>query len=155
MLVDDWNKVLEVLLPQNDVPDLRPGEPHPFACTEQSTLGGLRWKRGIAPLLQYSTPTTASREKYEGLNRPMKDQDQDLHLDYGNSRGRCTSTHTSNSATGRRSLSPVSEPDFYVIETRRMYKLVRGSGNLSDSARDGCKAFGLDIPDSGTGLELK
>jgi hypothetical protein len=37
-----------------------------------------------------------------------------------------------------------------------MYKLVRGSGNLPESARDGCKAFGLDIPDSGTGLdELK
>jgi len=155
VLVDDWNKVLEVLLPPHEVPPRPPGDPHPFALMEQSTLGGLRWQRGIAPLLQYGIPTAESGGKYEGLNRPMKDKDQDLQQDYGGSRSRYGSTHTSNRATPRRSPSPVCAPDFYVVETRRMYKLVRGSGNLPDSARDGCTAFGLDIPGSGPVLELK
>lgn len=156
MLVDDWNKVLEVLLPPNDVPDRLPGDPHPFASTERSTLGRLRWQRGIAPLLEYSIPTANSVGKYEGFNCPIKNKDQDLYMDYGSSRNRCSSTHTSNGATRRRSPSTAPAPSLYVVETRRMYKAVRGSGNLPDSARDGCKAFGLDIPDSGTGLdELK
>jgi len=34
-----------------------------------------------------------------------------------------------------------------------MYKAVRGSGNLPESAKAGCMAFGLHIPDSGTGLD--
>jgi hypothetical protein len=154
VLVDDWNKVLEVLLPSNDVPQPRPGDPHSFALLEESTLGGLLWQRGIAPLLQYSNSTTKG-EGFEGLNRPMKDEDQGLQRDYGSSRNPYGSAHTSNGATRRRSPPPVRAPDFYVVETRRMYKSVRGSGNLPDSARDGCKAFGLDTEGSGPVLELK
>ena len=137
MLVDDWNKVLEALLPRG---------PPPIALTGQFTFGKLRWLRGIAPLLEYHNST-------EGFNRPMKVKDEDRDRDYGSSRNRYSSVHTS---TRRRSPSPVCEPDFYVVETRRMYKSVRGSGNLPESARDGCTAFGLEVPDSGTGLdELK
>ena len=119
------------------------------------TIGGLRWQKGIAPLLQYSIPTAESGRKYEGLNRPTKDKDQDLQQDYGGSLSRYGSTYTSNGATPRRSPSPVCAVDFYVVETRRMYKLVRGSGILPDSARDGRQAFGLGIPYSGPVLELK
>lgn len=137
VLVDDWNKVLEALLP---------GGSPPVTLTGQSTFGKLRWLRGIAPLLEYNNST-------KSLNRPMKGKDEDRDQDYGSSRNRYSSVHTS---TRRRSPSPVCAPDFYVVETRRMYKVVRGSGNLPESARDGCTAFGLDIPDSGTGLdELK
>lgn len=144
MLVDDWNKVLEALLP---------GDPPPVALTRQSTFGRLRWLRGIAPLLEYNNSTAHCGGKSEGLSHPMKGEDQDRHRDYGNSRNRYSLASTS---TRRRSPSPICAPDFYVVETRRMYKLVRGSGNLPENPRDGCKAFGLDIPDSGTGLdELK
>jgi len=156
VLVDDWDKVLEALLPSRDIPHQRPGDPHPFASIDQSTLGRLQWQRGIAPLLEYGTATVKGERKYEGLNRPMKGKDQDSYLDYGNSRNRDNSTHILNGATRRRSPSPTPASPFYVVETRRMYKAVRGSGNLPERARDGCIAFGLDIPDSGTGLdELK
>lgn len=144
MLVDDWNKVLEALLP---------GDPPPVSLTRQSTFGRLRWLRGVAPLLEYNKSTANYGGKSEGLNHPMKGEDQDRYRDYGSSRNRYSSAHVS---TRRRSPSPVRVPDFYVVETRRMYKLVRGSGNLPERARDGCTAFGLEIPDSGTGLdELK
>ena len=144
MLVDDWDKVLEALLP---------GGPPPVALTRQSTFGRLRWLRGIAPLLVYNNSPANCGGKSGGLNHPMKGENQDRHLDYGNSRNRYNSAHV---PTRRRSPSPVCASDFYVVETRRMYKLVRGSGNLPESARDGCTAFGLEIPDSGTGLdELK
>lgn len=156
VLVDDWNQVLEALLPSNDVPHQRPGDPHPFASMDQSTLGRLRWQRGITPLLEYSTVKANGGGKYECLNLPMKGKDQFQHLDYGNSRNRDNSAHMLNRATCRRSPSPAPAPPFYVVETRNMYKAVRGSGNLPDRARDGCTAFGLDIPNSGTGLdELK
>lgn len=83
----------------------------------------------------------------------MKGKDQDLCLDYGNSRNRDSPKYILNSATPRRSPSPAPTPPLYVVETRGMYKAVRGSGNLPEGARDGCTAFGLDIPDSGTGLD--
>jgi hypothetical protein len=158
VLVDDWNKVLEVLLPPEAVPHRGPGDPHPFAPLEESELGGLRWKRGTASLLKYHDPIPAANSggKYESSNRPIKGRDQDPYLDYGSSRNRDNSTGTSDGARRRRSLSPAPAPDIYIVETRRMYKAARGSGNLPESARAGCTAFGLDIPDSGTGLdELK
>lgn len=146
VLVDDWNKVLEALLPLTDVPQRKPGDPHPFASAEQSTLGRFQWQRGIASLLKFDT-LAANGGKHEDLDYG---RDQDLYMDYGNSRN---SMHTSNGATRRRSPSPTTAPSFYVVETQRMYKVVRGSGNLPDSARDGCNDFGLDIPESGTGLD--